>query len=89
MNIDEILQNPAFRMLEPARIAALRDVMQRLDGRSAVESLPIIMDFMRTAPKGRELTRAEQSAMADAILRGLPPHDQSRFKALMKLAGMA
>ena len=88
MPVDEILQNPAFQTLEPARVAALRGVMLRLQGKSAAEALPVITEFMRTAPKGHELSRAEQSAMAEAILSGLSPQEQPRFRAIMKLLGM-
>ena len=89
MNTDEMLRNPAFQTLEPERVAALKDLMQRLAGKNTAESLVLVTDFMRHAPKGRALTRAEQSAMAEAIMVNLPEHDKNRFKSMLKILGMA
>jgi len=88
MNVDEILRNPAFSDLEPARVDALRGLMVRLQGKSTTETMAMVMDFMQRAPKGRDLTRAEQNAMAEAILSGLPEDDKNRFKSMLKILGM-
>ena len=88
MNVDEILQKPAFQNLEPARIAALRDLMGKLEGRSTTDSLALIIDFMKHIPKGRELNREEQNAMMEAVMESLPEADKNRFKAMLKILGM-
>jgi len=88
MNINDMLQNQAFRTLEPTRVEALKGVMHRLEGKTTTESLPIVMDFMKKLPAGHELSREELNAMAEAILSGLPESDRNRFKTMLKMMGM-
>ena len=88
MNVNEILQKPAFQNLEPARIEALRNLMLKLEGLGTAEALQLIIDFMKRIPKGRELTRSEQNAMMEAMMEGLPENDKNRFKSMLKMLGM-
>jgi len=88
MNVNEILQKPAFQNLEPARIEALHDLMLKLEGLGTAEALQLIIDFMKRIPKGRELTRPEQNAMMEAVMESLPENDKNRFKSMLKMLGM-
>ena len=84
-DISEILKKPAFSNLEPELAELLVDMIQRLEGKSMIESIAIVSGFQKKLPKGREFSKEEQDAMLDAVIESMPPQDQEKFSQIAKL----
>ena len=85
---NEILNKPAFQNIEPERREAFRILLQRLEGKSMMESLAIIADFSRRLPPGRDLTKQEQEAMIAAMMESMDSGDKQRFNNILKMMNL-
>lgn len=82
-NIDNILDRPAFSCLEAEQKNALRTLIPRLKDKSASESMPLIISFVQTMPKGRTFTVEEKIEMINVMMEVLPENDKTAFKNLI------
>ncbi len=89
MNIDmnEVFKRPAFVNLSDEQKIAFKGLIEQLNGKSVSESMPIIMGFMASLPKGKTLSKEEQEAMREAAILSLPEADRVKFKSMLKFAG--
>jgi superfamily II DNA helicase RecQ len=81
----QILNKPAFQVLEPEQKEAFRQFMQNIEGKSTMEVMGAVMEFSKTMPKGRELSKEEQNALTQALYEGLNKADQQKFSAILKM----
>ena len=77
----------AFAGLEPERKAFIEEVAARIEGKSPLEAGMVILNLKNKMPKGRELTKEEQTAMVNAFLGSLKEPDRSRYKTIFSMAG--
>ena len=85
MNLDTILQDSAFSDIEADRLDAIRAIVTEVQGKTSYEALLIISKYGKILSKGREITPAEKNAMISIIYNSLPPHEQDKFKGVLKL----
>ena len=85
IDYDSLLTNDAFKSLEPERVRALIEIMNKIEGRSPAEAFAIIMESAKKLPPGRKLSAAEQSAMLDAMVSALPEADRQRFQGILRV----
>jgi hypothetical protein len=85
INIDGLMQNPAFDALEPERKQAFAELFGRVQGKGNMEAAVIISDFLKKLPKGKELSAAEQNAMLEALLEAMPDKERGRYRTLFNV----
>ena len=86
MDIDALLAKPGFSQMPPEQISAFKGLIAKLDGKTLMEAMPIMIKFMADAPKGRELSAEEQDAMTAAVLESLNESERVKFKMMMAFA---
>jgi len=84
-NLAETLKKPQFDALSPERKEMFLSLVDKLQGKSNMEAVVIITDFMKRMPKDKELTRAEQEAMTEAFLETMPESDRARFNSVINM----
>jgi len=84
-HLEEILKKPQFDALSMERKEMLLSLSEKLRGKSGMESVGVITEFMKRMPKGEELTRGEQDMMTEAFLVSLPDPDRARFQSLLNM----
>lgn len=82
---DELFKNKAFDCLEPERKAALASLYLSLKGKTPDRAVPIILSFMRSAPKGHNITPAERDAMFAAITADMDENGKRSAAIIMKM----
>lgn len=87
MDFDEILKKDAFKNIEKERIDAFRKISKQLEGKSTAEAMKILMDFCKTMPKGKNITREEKMLMINAVTESLPPAEKIKFEMALKMMG--
>jgi len=88
VNYEELLEQEAFSPLSAEQKKAYIELAEKLKGKSMSESMLAVAAFMKKTPKSNRLSDAEQKAMFDAILSGLPQDEAEKFQKLMKLAAL-
>ena len=83
MDAEAILGKPVFSKISSEQLSAIKELLAKLNGKTLIQSMPIMMQFMTNMPKGPELSTEEQEAMVDAVLDSLEEPDRSKFKTLM------
>jgi hypothetical protein len=86
VDYDRILNTPAFQVLEPQRREAFRQLLQRIDGKSTMEVMGSVLAFSKNLPKGRDISKEEQSAMTQVLYDSMDDTDKQKFAAVMKMA---
>jgi len=84
-NVDETLRKPEFNALSPERRQLMAELMHKLQGKSSMESIYLITDYMKRMPKDKELSRDEQDSMIGAFLDALPNAERARFQSVINL----
>ena len=87
MNFDEMLSKPVFNNLEPEKKEAFKQLLVKLDGKSSIESVGIIMEFSKNMPKGKPLSKEEQSVMISAALETMDERERKKFLPILKMMG--
>ncbi len=85
IDYEKLLKDPAFGKLEPGRVAALMEVMNKISGKSPMESMPIIMEFMKKTPQGKPLSKHEQAAMVRVMMENLPDNERVKFTQMLSV----
>jgi hypothetical protein len=83
MEIDALLNKPVFSKLSPEQRTTFRELVIKLNGKTLVEAMPIMMQFMKDAPKGLPLSAEEQEAMTEVVLDSLDESERTKFKMMM------
>jgi len=76
--IDRLFENKAFRSVTAEQRAEykelLTELLKKLEGKSGLEALPVLMEYSKRAPKGMKFSKEEETAMVAAfaeIIRGI------------------
>jgi len=85
MDIDAILSKPVFSKMPPEQISAFKELILKLDGKTMIQAMPIMINFMKDVPKGPVLSAEEQEAMTEAVLESLNESEREKFKMMMAL----
>lgn len=83
MDIDAVLNKPAFHNIAPEQKSAFKELALKLDGKTVAEAMPIMLSFMASAPKTGPLSPEEQAAMTEAVVECLNEADRARFKSML------
>lgn len=82
IDIDKLFDKGVFKDMDPERQVFFRKLAASIQGKSTMESLSIVMQGMKSMPKGRELTKSEQEAMITAVMESLPADEQAKLKKI-------
>ncbi|MDR1532648.1 MAG: hypothetical protein LBS62_10805 [Clostridiales bacterium] len=86
MDKSKILQTAAFANLSQEKQAALQGFLAKIDGVSMAEAMPYILEFIKSNESSpNKITKQEQAEMLEAVLTNLPPQDQEKFSAVLKM----
>ena len=88
INIETLLNDPAFTCLEPDRREYFAALSKKLNGRSTVEAAQMLIKARTDMPDGRELSDAEIKAMIAALLNALPEDERKQYKLIFSLVGI-
>lgn len=85
MDIDSVLSKPAFSKMSPEQLSAFKSLIVKLQNKTLIESLPVLMQFMADVPKGPPLSVEEQEAMTEVLLENMNESERTKFKMIMAL----
>lgn len=85
MNANELFKNKAFDCLEPERKKVFAQLYTELQGKTAEQSVAIIMRFMQTMPSGHKITTAERDAMLTAVTANMTEKEKKNVEMIMKM----
>ena len=83
MDVDAITNKPIFSKLTPEQASAFHELLIKINGKTLMQAMPIMMQFMANVPKGPELSAREQEAMTEAVLDSLDEPEREKFKMMM------
>jgi len=74
----------------PAELAALlAEFLTRLEDKNLNEIMPILAEFKARLPKDKTFSDEEKSAVIEGALGQMPIEERGRYKALLKMFGIA
>ena len=85
INIDLLLKADAFKNVSPEQVAALRELTAKLEGKSAAEALPLLMEYSKKAKGNKKFTKDEEKAMLAAFMEALPEGEREAMRNMMKM----
>ena len=88
MSIDHILENDAFKNIEPERIDAVKNIVMEAKGKSVGEVMLIFAKYAKSLNNGHKISEEEKEAMTSAILEGLSEKEKEQFKGVLKVLEM-
>jgi hypothetical protein len=71
--------------LEPELIILFEEFLNRIQGKSMAEIMPILAEFKSKMPKNREFSDEERRVILESALQTLPEEQQSKFNAMLKM----
>ena len=83
MDVDAILSKPVFSKISSEQFSASKELLDKLNGKTLIQAMPIVMHFMSNMPKGPELSPKEQEAMTEAVLDSLDEPERTKFKMML------
>lgn len=85
MDIDDILQKPAFKNLDETRVQLLRKIHSEMQGKSKMEQMMLLMNHSKSLSEGKPLQKEEKELMIEAFMEGLPLEEKNQFRKVMKM----
>ena len=89
IDYEKMMAAPEFQSLEPERVESFLAAIKKIEGKSTIESLAIMTDFMKKMPKGRPLSKHEQAAMIKVMMESLPDQERVKFSQMLAFMGGA
>ena len=84
MDITALLENEAFKDISIEQAALFREFTAKLEGKSGMEALPVIMEYSKKMKQFKKLSKEEETAMLAAFFDALPEKDRGAFKNIVK-----
>lgn len=84
-NFEEIISNPAFIGLTEEQKNYYKKLMEELQGKNSMETMMIMMEYSKKAPKGVPISKEEQDLMLETVTEGLPQKEKENFLRIVKI----
>ena len=65
--------------------ALLTEFLERIEGKSMNELMPILMEFKERLPKGRVFSQEEKQEIFEAAVKNLPDAEKNKYKTMLKM----
>ena len=88
ISFDEVLKNDAFKSLEPEKLAALREIATKIQGKSIPEAIAVLNSYQSVLNNGKPIPKEERELMIAAILSSLDDEPREKFASAMKMVQM-
>lgn len=88
VDFDRVLEDDAFKNIEPKRIEAIKNLAKESEGKSMQEVMMLIMKYNKALNTGRNLNKDEVDAMLNALFKGIDENDRDKFRNIIKLIEM-
>lgn len=88
INFDEALKNESFKSLEPEKIEAIKDIAQKIQGKSIPEALAVLNSYQAVLNSGKPIPQRERELMIAAIMSSLDDEPREKFASAMKMINM-
>jgi len=75
-------------LLEPELSELLAEFLQRLQGKSLKEIMPILSEFKSRLPKDTTFSEEQKSAIIERALEDMPEDERARYKTFLKMFAM-
>jgi len=87
-NFDEILKNEAFKSLSPEKLAAIKDIAHKIQGKSVSEAMAVLNSYKSVLNSGEPIPKEERELMIALILNSLDDEPREKFASAMKMVQM-
>lgn len=85
MNIDEILKHNAFQALDKEKIELYKELADKLNGKSQMESIGILMEYQKKISSQNPLNKEEKAAVLSALQESMPEENRKKFNQIIKM----
>ena len=85
MNIDEVLQKPAFKHLPENRIQLLKKIYTELKGKNKMDQVMLLMSHGKSLSEGEPLQKEEKELMIAAFMEELSLEEKNQFQKIVKM----
>lgn len=88
MDFNKIIEDDAFKNIEPERLEAIISLAKETEGKSMQEVMMIMMKYSKILNAGRKLSKSETDAMLNALFKNINEDERDKFKNIIKLVEM-
>jgi len=87
-NFDEMLKNEAFKSLSPEKLAAIKDIAHKIQGKSVPEAMVVLNSYQSVLNSGEPIPKEERELMIAMILSSLDDEPREKFASAVKMVQM-
>lgn len=80
-----MLDNKALEILGAENATLLNEFVGRIQGKSAMEVMPILIEFKSRLPKDKVFTKEETKFILEAVMSGMTEAEKARYTPLLKM----
>lgn len=84
-DIETILKDSAFDCLDDNVKNLIRILYKNIQGKTIQQSLPYIMGFVNSLPKGIKLTQEQKMAIVEALTETMSEQEKNNLMKMLKL----
>ncbi len=84
MNL-EVLNKPAFKNLSPGKLEIIKQLMQKIEGKTGTEAVIAVVSHLSTIPKTETFSKEEQKVIIECILEDLPKNERAKILNIIKI----
>ena len=88
ISFDEVLKNDAFKSLEPEKVIALKEISEKIRGKSIPEAMNVLNSYKTVLNSGEPIPKEERELMITALLSSLDDEPREKFANAMKMIKM-
>jgi len=79
------LDNKALEILGAENAALLSEFVGKIQGKSAMEVMPVLLEFKSRLPKDKVFTPQETEFILEAAMSGMTEAEKARYTPLLKM----
>jgi len=84
-NFDELIKNEVFSSLEPEKLAAIKDIASKIQGKSIPEAFAILNSYQKILSSGKPVPGEERDLMIALILSSLDTESREKITSALKM----
>jgi len=88
IDFDEVVKNEAFKSLEPEKLAAIKEIAQKIQGKSIPEAFAVLNSYQSVLNSGTPIPKKDRELMIAAILSSLDDEPREKFASALKMVNM-
>lgn len=88
INFDDVIKNEAFKSLDPEKLAAIKDIAIKIQGKSIPEAMAVLNSYQAVLNSGEPIPKEERELMIAVILSSLDDEPREKFASALKMVKM-